>query len=62
MNDDMAVDYGLSEERIGRYIGSRRKEYYLATKCGCNPVDKGGKEDDRTISGRGITYCATFRK
>jgi aryl-alcohol dehydrogenase-like predicted oxidoreductase len=25
----------LSEERIGRYIGHRRSEYYLASKCGC---------------------------
>jgi aryl-alcohol dehydrogenase-like predicted oxidoreductase len=32
---DTAPDYGISEERIGRYIGSRRGEYYLATKCGC---------------------------
>lgn len=32
---DTAPDYGVSEERIGRYIGSRRSEYYLATKCGC---------------------------
>ncbi len=32
---DTAPDYGLSEQRIGRYIGSRRNEYYLATKCGC---------------------------
>ena len=37
---DTAVDYGLSEERIGRYIASRRSEYYLATKCGCNPQGK----------------------
>lgn len=32
---DTAPDYGLSEERIGKYIGGRRKEYHLATKCGC---------------------------
>ncbi len=32
---DTAPDYGISEERIGKYIGSRRNEYYLATKCGC---------------------------
>lgn len=32
---DTAPDYGLSEQRIGQYIGSRRKEFYLATKCGC---------------------------
>src|SRR5215831_15237186 len=32
---DTSIDYGLSEERIGRYIGARRHEYYLASKCGC---------------------------
>ena len=32
---DTSIDYGLSEERIGRYIGDRRSEYYLASKCGC---------------------------
>ena len=32
---DTSIDYGLSEERIGRYISHRRSEYYLASKCGC---------------------------
>ena len=32
---DTSIDYGLSEERIGRYISHRRAEYYLASKCGC---------------------------
>jgi aryl-alcohol dehydrogenase-like predicted oxidoreductase len=32
---DTSPDYGLSEERIGRYISSRRGEFFLATKCGC---------------------------
>lgn len=32
---DTSIDYGESEERIGRYIGDRRSEYYLASKCGC---------------------------
>ncbi|MCE5278946.1 MAG: aldo/keto reductase [Planctomycetaceae bacterium] len=39
---DTAVDYGRSEMYIGRYIASRRNEYYLATKCGCDPKDAGG--------------------
>ena len=38
---DTAVDYGASEELIGRFISTRRSEYHLATKCGCNPQDKG---------------------
>ena len=32
---DTSPDYGISEERIGRYISSRRSEFHLATKCGC---------------------------
>jgi aryl-alcohol dehydrogenase-like predicted oxidoreductase len=32
---DTSIDYGLSEERIGRYIAHRRSEFYLASKCGC---------------------------
>jgi len=32
---DTAPDYGISEQRIGQYIGSRRNEFTLATKCGC---------------------------
>jgi aryl-alcohol dehydrogenase-like predicted oxidoreductase len=32
---DTSIDYGRSEERIGRFIAHRRDEYYLASKCGC---------------------------
>jgi aryl-alcohol dehydrogenase-like predicted oxidoreductase len=32
---DTAPDYGISERRIGQYLGARRNEFYLATKCGC---------------------------
>jgi len=32
---DTSPDYGISEQRIGRYISSRRNEFFLATKCGC---------------------------
>lgn len=32
---DTSIDYGVSEERIGRCISHRRSEYYLASKCGC---------------------------
>jgi aryl-alcohol dehydrogenase-like predicted oxidoreductase len=32
---DTSIDYGMSEERIGRYISHRRDEYFLASKCGC---------------------------
>ena len=32
---DTAIDYGRSEELIGRYVGGRRDEFFLASKCGC---------------------------
>jgi aryl-alcohol dehydrogenase-like predicted oxidoreductase len=32
---DTSIDYGRSEELIGRYISHRRDEYFLASKCGC---------------------------
>jgi TonB-dependent siderophore receptor len=42
---DTAPDYGLSEERVGRFISHRRNEYFLATKCGCN-VDAAGVQGE----------------
>jgi len=33
---DTSPDYGPSEDMIGNYISHRRKEYFLATKCGCD--------------------------
>jgi len=35
---DTSIDYGSSEEIIGRYLGSRRDEYVLASKAGC-PIE-----------------------
>ena len=32
---DTSIDYGESEENIGKYISHRRSEYFLASKCGC---------------------------
>ena len=32
---DTSIDYGRSEELIGRHVGHRRDEYFLASKCGC---------------------------
>lgn len=37
---DTSPDYGQSEERIGRFLSHRRDEFYLATKCGCAPVQR----------------------
>ena len=32
---DTSIDYGRSEELIGKYISHRRSGFYLASKCGC---------------------------
>jgi aryl-alcohol dehydrogenase-like predicted oxidoreductase len=32
---DTSIDYGSSEEFIGKYISRRRSEYFIASKCGC---------------------------
>lgn len=37
---DTAPDYGVAEERIGRFLSARRDEFYLATKCGCAYVQR----------------------
>lgn len=39
---DTSIDYGHSEELIGRCISSRRSDYFLASKCGCVPGGSGG--------------------
>lgn len=43
---DTAGCYGTSEEFIGKFISKRRKEYYLATKCGCSIVRQNATTDD----------------
>jgi aryl-alcohol dehydrogenase-like predicted oxidoreductase len=32
---DTSIEYGRSEELIGRHVSRRRDEYFVATKCGC---------------------------
>jgi aryl-alcohol dehydrogenase-like predicted oxidoreductase len=32
---DTSPDYGRSEELIGKHVGHRRDEFFLASKCGC---------------------------
>jgi aryl-alcohol dehydrogenase-like predicted oxidoreductase len=39
---DTSIDYGRSEERIGKFISQRRGEYFLASKCGCVLGDERG--------------------
>lgn len=43
---DTSNDYGRSEEFIGRFISPRRKEFYLATKCGCAVIRKDDETDE----------------
>lgn len=45
---DTSIDYGRSEELIGRFISGRRSEYFLASKCGCVPGAPGGSEHVHT--------------
>ena len=40
---DTSPDYGRSEELIGRYVGHRRDEFFLASKCGCPLGAAGGR-------------------
>src|SRR5579862_4517697 len=39
---DTSPDYGRSEELIGSFIGHRRDEFFLASKCGCPLVVPAG--------------------
>ncbi len=45
---DTSIDYGSSEELIGKYIAGRRDEYFLASKCGCVPGSMGGMDHVHT--------------
>ncbi len=45
---DTSIDYGRSEDLIGRFIAHRRAEYFLASKCGCVPEAPMGAEHIHT--------------
>ena len=45
---DTSIDYGRSEELIGRFISQRRSEYFLASKCGCVPGAAQGSDHIHT--------------
>src|SRR6266581_1222588 len=47
---DTSIDYGRSEELIGRFIAHRRSEYVLASKCGCVPGAALGTEHVHTAA------------
>lgn len=45
---DTSIDYGRSEELIGKFLAHRRSEYVLASKCGCVPGAPQGSEHVHT--------------
>jgi aryl-alcohol dehydrogenase-like predicted oxidoreductase len=45
---DTSIDYGRSEELIGKSIAHRRSEYFLASKCGCVPNAPQGSDHIHT--------------
>jgi aryl-alcohol dehydrogenase-like predicted oxidoreductase len=47
---DTSIDYGRSEELIGKFISHRRAEYVLASKCGCVPGAGMGTEHVHTAA------------
>jgi aryl-alcohol dehydrogenase-like predicted oxidoreductase len=47
---DTSIDYGVSEERIGATLGSRRAEFYLASKCGCAVKPPAGERPDHDFT------------
>src|SRR3954454_21092132 len=47
---DTSIDYGRSEELIGKFIAHRRSEYLLASKCGCVPGGGLGAEHVHTAA------------
>jgi len=55
---DTSIDYGRSEELIGRFIAHRREEYVLASKCGCVPGAQMGTEHVHTAANirRGVEH------
>ena len=58
---DTSIDYGRSEELVGKFIAHRRSEYVLASKCGCVPGAGMGAEHLHTaenIRKASNTACA----
>ena len=51
---DTSIDYGRSEEFIGKYVSHRRPEFYLASKCGCPVVPDAVARGEHTYSRENI--------
>jgi len=59
---DTSIDYGRSEELIGRHLGHRRSEYLLASKCGCVPGARIGSEHVHTAENIRVGIEQSLRK
>src|SRR3954449_5135569 len=49
---DTSIDYGVAEERIGKFISHRRDEFFLASKCGCLSGDLANNPPPPSATGR----------
>jgi aryl-alcohol dehydrogenase-like predicted oxidoreductase len=54
---DTSIDYGLSEQLIGKALAHRRGEFLLASKCACQVgvEDVGGRGEKHTYTGANVT-------
>src|SRR5262249_51400979 len=61
---DTSIDYGRSEELIGKYISHRRAEYFLASKCGCVPNAPQGSDHVHTAENirKGVEHSLRLMK
>ncbi len=61
---DTSIDYGRSEELIGKCIAHRRSEYVLASKCGCVPGARQGSEHVHTAENirKGVEHSLRMLK
>ena len=51
---DTSIDYGRSEEFIGKHISHRRSEFLLASKCGCPVVPDAVEKGEHVYSRENI--------
>src|SRR3954469_9705955 len=54
---DASIDYGLSEQLIGKALAHRRGEFLLASKCACQVGVEGigGRGEKHTYTGENVT-------
>ena len=59
---DVAADYGEAEGHIGRCISNRRKEFFLASKCGCPPDVSKFEPAERTRYGVPLPHLHDYSR